>query len=629
MNNTKTIEIDGRALIRSLAFLEDGNYLLSGSDKKMIRQWRVCDGVEVGEGMKTNSKVTAMDLSGDGKWIVSSGERVANVWSTRSRRVVVTVNEHSDWVDTVHVSPDSTKFATGCNDKRAFIWDIFTGERLVGPLKHEDRVGAVRFSPDGDLIATGTAGGMLRIYDAHNGELLRTIPVSVPSYPSKLITWSSTRSIFALVSQNTLMHIDVNIGQTSSSWTVPGEPVKPSNGSSLVLGSIASSSNGRFIVSFVGQCISLWDTSTSARISSDIRHSTHVWSIALSSDDKYLAISDANKKITLRNISDIISNYYLVGQRVVQQPQIRSEEDLQPQIEALRGKLRALELRIDELGGTTSQPSNALTIVQAAPPPAGGSARAEISEVAGRVEQQQPRPLGIRDGSYRIKSNTTGLYLTCPQDTLGTVVVQELDELNVSQRWTISFAADGAYNIAGHKGDSDVPLSVGSANTLVCVPGGGHTTWTIEPRGDAYVIGNAEGATAIHLQKRHRRVSVSVRNNSQNQRWMLDSLYHTTKMPKEAKPKSKSKGEPKQALSAYMFFSQDRRERIKAENPDAGFGEVGKLLGAKWKELDEEEKKPYINMAAEDMARAEKEKASLASGKPASEESGAEDKDDD
>jgi len=40
-----------------------------------------------------------------------------------------------------------------------------------------------------------------------------------------------------------------------------------------------------------------------------------------------------------------------------------------------------------------------------------------------------------------------------------------------------------------------------------------------------------------------------------------------------------------------MFFSQDWRERIKAENPDAGFGEVGKLLGAKWKEMSDEEKK--------------------------------------
>jgi HMG (high mobility group) box len=35
----------------------------------------------------------------------------------------------------------------------------------------------------------------------------------------------------------------------------------------------------------------------------------------------------------------------------------------------------------------------------------------------------------------------------------------------------------------------------------------------------------------------------------------------------------KDKNAPKRALSAYMFFSQDWRERIKSENPDAGFGQ--------------------------------------------------------
>ena len=66
---------------------------------------------------------------------------------------------------------------------------------------------------------------------------------------------------------------------------------------------------------------------------------------------------------------------------------------------------------------------------------------------------------------------------------------------------------------------------------------------------------------------------------------------------------------PKRPLSAYMFFSQDWRERIKSENPDASFGmsfffkrsltglrvrdtgEVGKLLGQKWKTLDDDDKK--------------------------------------
>jgi hypothetical protein len=69
------------------------------------------------------------------------------------------------------------------------------------------------------------------------------------------------------------------------------------------------------------------------------------------------------------------------------------------------------------------------------------------------------------------------------------------------------------------RGSDDVPLSTGKANSLVCVPGGGYTTWTFEPRGDAYVsafttyhlyysltrrnrIGNAVDATAIHRNGR-------------------------------------------------------------------------------------------------------------------------------
>jgi len=56
-----------------------------------------------------------------------------------------------------------------------------------------------------------------------------------------------------------------------------------------------------------------------------------------------------------------------------------------------------------------------------------------------------------------------------------------------------------------------------------------------------------------------------------------------------------------------MYFSQDWRERIKQENPEASFGELGRLLGIKWKELDDDKKKSYIEQAARDKARAEQE----------------------
>ncbi|GMK57680.1 hypothetical protein CspeluHIS016_0405140 [Cutaneotrichosporon spelunceum] len=71
----------------------------------------------------------------------------------------------------------------------------------------------------------------------------------------------------------------------------------------------------------------------------------------------------------------------------------------------------------------------------------------------------------------------------------------------------------------------------------------------------------------------------------------------------------KDKNKPKRALSAYMFFVQDWRERIKSENQDAAFADIGRLLGAKWKEMSPAERKPYEEKAHADKDRAAREKA--------------------
>lgn len=63
-----------------------------------------------------------------------------------------------------------------------------------------------------------------------------------------------------------------------------------------------------------------------------------------------------------------------------------------------------------------------------------------------------------------------------------------------------------------------------------------------------------------------------------------------------------------------MFFSQDHRERVRNENPDASFGEVGRLLGAKWKDMSDAEKQPYKDMAERDKERASTEKTAYVRG---------------
>ena len=58
-----------------------------------------------------------------------------------------------------------------------------------------------------------------------------------------------------------------------------------------------------------------------------------------------------------------------------------------------------------------------------------------------------------------------------------------------------------------------------------------------------------------------------------------------------------------------MFFANENRDIVRAENPDATFGQLGKLLGDKWKALTPEEKGPYEQKAAADKKRYEQAKA--------------------
>lgn len=76
--------------------------------------------------------------------------------------------------------------------------------------------------------------------------------------------------------------------------------------------------------------------------------------------------------------------------------------------------------------------------------------------------------------------------------------------------------------------------------------------------------------------------------------------------------KKKDPDAPKRALSAYMFFANENRDIVRAENPGIAFGQVGKLLGEKWKALTGDEKIPYESKAEADKKRYEKEKSEYA-----------------
>ncbi|EOA21466.1 hypothetical protein CARUB_v10001858mg [Capsella rubella] len=68
---------------------------------------------------------------------------------------------------------------------------------------------------------------------------------------------------------------------------------------------------------------------------------------------------------------------------------------------------------------------------------------------------------------------------------------------------------------------------------------------------------------------------------------------------KDDKKSSSTSNKPKRPLTAFFIFMNDFRKTYKDENPSSNVKDVAKHGGEKWKSLTEEEKKVYLDKAAE------------------------------
>ena len=296
-----SIEIDSQDNIYSVAFLVDGNLIVSADVEGKIRRWRVQDGNEVGAPMDVGSCVLSMAVSRDGKWVISgTNTGQVTVWNNaESHEEVTEFKGHSDWVCAVDVSPNGSKIATG-SGLTAHVWSLSTGHRLLGPFTHDFSLGAVKFSPDGRLFATATCHyKSVRIYDSHDGHLV-DFPIQVNWLYNGSLAWTSdNKQLFALSGNGNINCLDVSTGITLSKW-----PIHSNNDPRC----IALASNGIFLAAFDKSSISFWDTTTHKQIGSIISHTRTISSVAISAN--YDVAVGGERKITLWNLLDILPSHY-------------------------------------------------------------------------------------------------------------------------------------------------------------------------------------------------------------------------------------------------------------------------------------------------------------------------------
>lgn len=295
----RTIEIDGRDDIWSVAFLAD--HIVSGGKEGKIRCWRAEDGKEEGMPMNAGSAIGSIAVSRDGKWIVSGTmSGFVTVWNAENRQKLIEFRLRTgDWVRAVDVSPDGERIATGSYDSTACVWALSTGQRLLpGPLQHDAPVVAVKFSgSNGAFIATATLDHYsIRIYDSQNGQFLFEASIKVNSWLNQSLAWASDREeLFALSHDGKINSLDVATRTTRFQW-----PIHSSDRPTC----ITLSSDGTFIAASANSSISFWHATTHQQIGQIVQDSRSVQSMTISLKHG-LATGGGGRIIRVHSLCDV------------------------------------------------------------------------------------------------------------------------------------------------------------------------------------------------------------------------------------------------------------------------------------------------------------------------------------
>ncbi|NLY02413.1 MAG: WD40 repeat domain-containing protein [Rhodopirellula sp.] len=169
--------------VRGVAFSPDGHRIATCATDG-IRLWSVAAGCEIWS--RPEEPGLRVVFSADGRWVVSA-EKEIRIYSAETGEVLSVFAGHKEFVNSLAISPDKTRIASGSGgsgeygfvgdgDSRLRIWELSTGEwasyRDWNPMT---AVYALAFSPDGHQLAIGSSDGIVRLLDLRLQEVVLTL----------------------------------------------------------------------------------------------------------------------------------------------------------------------------------------------------------------------------------------------------------------------------------------------------------------------------------------------------------------------------------------------------------------------------------------------------------------------
>ncbi len=254
----------------------DATYLFADATDREPRIWRLPQHA-ARDWFEHGGPVWGVDMSQDGKTLVTSGGGGLRVWNVASRRLLL--QRESDFTGCVAMSPTDPSLAAVTASDNLQLFDMESLDAIGITMSHSNWINQVAFSSDGRQILTACADAKgARIWNTESGQLVHEIPhpdivLAAAFHPDGKSFVTACEDGFA------------RLWKTSTAKQIGGG-MRHSAG----LLDVAISADGSLIAAATadGKAF-VWDVRTQRPIGRPFHHEARVRSVTFSPDGNYIA----------------------------------------------------------------------------------------------------------------------------------------------------------------------------------------------------------------------------------------------------------------------------------------------------------------------------------------------------
>ena len=256
----------------------------------------------------SDAKISSLSINPSGKWI-AFGSKYLNqlfVWEWKSETYIYKQQGHMNDINIIAFSPEGGQLASGADDGRIKIFDISSSNCLITFIEHTAKVTGLQYALNkSNVLVSSSLDGTIRAYDLIKYKNFR---IMTTPKQTQLICCSVDYS-GEIVAAGSLDTYNIFV------WSLKtGDLIDVLNGHTGPVSCLAFSHINDILISGSwDNTVKMWELYTKKGISETYEHNSKITAIALSPNDKEVAVSTLNGELytwdietaSIKNILDV------------------------------------------------------------------------------------------------------------------------------------------------------------------------------------------------------------------------------------------------------------------------------------------------------------------------------------